>query len=1749
MKQFTHLYTKILCLLCILLTFGANSVWGAKRFYAQCAVESKPAVGGYVSIWRSAQEDDTYSFVTETTDQTGTQESGLKTNSTSSATLDFYGYQRAATGYTFQYWSTDPNATSGITAQQDHWYNWWSQNCKYYNLQVTSTSTNNNSPTIWKYYAFFTPNTYTVNFNANGGTVTPSSKTVTYDAPYGTLPAEPAVSRAGYTFAGWWTSATGGTEVTATTPVKITSEQTLYAHWTANSYTITLNSDLATSHGTESLEVTYDQNTNLTSPISTPSRDRWTYWGYYTREDGKGTKLIDRNGNVLANVSGYTDENKNWKYADYLILYAHITEKLDQTIIWNLTAGQEYATGTLMDATATSGLTPVTYSSNHPEWGYINENNRLVVVEPNRTITITASQKGDDYYNPAPDVQKEIITLGANPNQYTEVTASDITYGDLLGTSTLSGNVYLDGVEIAGTLSWVDSMIMPNAGTAEHMVLFTPDNELAYSSVYFEVPVVVEKATPTITWNISSALRENTIYNNIAVSSNREEALTLTEESDYLSISGLVLTIGEIGETETSPITITAHQEESANYKEVTSIQTITIYPKVAQCLPVDIRTIDDTLKIQNMGAVYTGTYGWCTETEIGKGWYITDVKYTQYYGWQLGGWREGLSGTFSGLKELAGAIKDGKLPGTSKSLELKFNGVPESLSFETKLQEVSFDLGIFGGWKTAEQDNPTWTVYQKSIRGIESIVGSYSASSAGTISVALADTTRAVRIEINSAFAGFIQNLTITQKQYIHADQAELVFGSDTPHRPLQESQNLRIDYSSIGNCEYQNDTIVVTAEGAAFYVDKDTIYSNVGIDQTGQDSVRVRCNDINKSGNIIFRSIHSGVELSVPVSSTKPAISASTAATKIFQTGTEHAPVAETAYRALRTHNFSACFDDEENAIFDALYIYGVSESSAADRQWSYDAYKGYNVPTISASNVHTPCFVYKKDGKQYTYDHTFDASTETLNIADGKKHIFVGYKPECSAATAIQVNGANTELYLNNTEIIASGAPLAINATSAVYANGVNIISSTGNAAVQLSEATTLTVEDTWTGDATSAILALRPAASYPSIDLGSASGRVDVNGTQLTLRNATNMAIAHMEGTIEHFDGEVHINDGSVGGEATLGMPKNTFIDGGTFNDGTVVAYTLKGMPKRPRNSRGDMLSRHTMSKDALASAYSWYGQAHLTQDGASKVNPMLMDEVVWIFTGDAGESYDEADSWNKDGVPGENDDVLINAPMVISGGEMKLHGITINWVDGEHGVPAITVKPDGGLTVGEDGVDGASATNLVLRADQNPESTTKGQTGYLRIHPASAEPMPEATVEMFSIGYYNKSSEEENIAAWQYVGAPIQMTALAKTVFTRSWIYSYVESEDKWVNNRAKLVMEPFVGYSTTQYDSEDGKLLAFAGTLVQNHKNHISELVYTDKDHGHNMLANSYAAPIDVTKMRTTDFVNAEPTIYLFNTGSLSQAHARAGTKGNMAGQFIPITIGSLKAMEEEFEDESVPTTIAAMQGFSVNATAPGATVTFDYERLVWNANYSKHQNRPLYAPASSAKISDNEEQEDEAIIRGALMLNIEANGWSDNCYLLESDSYESAFEMGFDASKMFGGNLNIFTLSDTLPLAINATNTIVGTRIGVRAGEETTYSMSFSHLRSEHDLLLFDAETTELIGIYDGLEYTFNVEPNTTVTERFIILEREKTPEVTTAIENAAANSVKVRKFIKDNQLYILKNGVLYNATGARVH
>ena len=131
------------------------------------------------------------------------------------------------------------------------------------------------------------PNTYTVTFNAQGGTVSPDSKSVTYDATYGTLPTP---TRTGYTFDGWFTEpGTSGTQITVSTTVHITADQTLHAHWTANSYTVTLDANGGTG-GTASVSATYD---SAMPSATAPSKEGYTFGGYFTEANGEGTKYYN----------------------------------------------------------------------------------------------------------------------------------------------------------------------------------------------------------------------------------------------------------------------------------------------------------------------------------------------------------------------------------------------------------------------------------------------------------------------------------------------------------------------------------------------------------------------------------------------------------------------------------------------------------------------------------------------------------------------------------------------------------------------------------------------------------------------------------------------------------------------------------------------------------------------------------------------------------------------------------------------------------------------------------------------------------------------------------------------------------------------------------------------------------------------------------------------------------------------------------------------------------------------------------------------------------------------------------------------------------------------------------------------------------------------------------------------------------------------------------------------------------------
>ena len=73
--------------------------------------------------------------------------------------------------------------------------------------------------------------TVTVTFNANGGRTPVSSKSVTVGNTYGSLPTP---TKSGYRFTGWFNAE--GNRIYSSSVVTKSSNHTLYAHWSKNSY-------------------------------------------------------------------------------------------------------------------------------------------------------------------------------------------------------------------------------------------------------------------------------------------------------------------------------------------------------------------------------------------------------------------------------------------------------------------------------------------------------------------------------------------------------------------------------------------------------------------------------------------------------------------------------------------------------------------------------------------------------------------------------------------------------------------------------------------------------------------------------------------------------------------------------------------------------------------------------------------------------------------------------------------------------------------------------------------------------------------------------------------------------------------------------------------------------------------------------------------------------------------------------------------------------------------------------------------------------------------------------------------------------------------------------------------------------------------------------------------------------------------------------------------------------------------------
>ena len=471
-------------------------------------------------------------------------------------------------------------------------------------------------------------------------------------------------------------------------------------------------------------------------------------------------------------------------------------------------------------------------------------------------------------------------------------------------------------------------------------------------------------------------------------------------------------------------------------------------------------------------------------------------------------------------------------------------------------------------------------------------------------------------------------------------------------------------------------------------------------------------------------------------------------------------------------------------------------------------------------------------------------------------------------------------------------------------------------------------------------------------------------------------------------------------------------------------------------------------------------------------------------------GNFDKQWSTTDNWNIKRIPGKTDIPVIIRSNADIKGEHSVSGLMLE------NNSRLTIAHDGGLTVGQGGITGAATDgSSITIQNYSSEYISNQGAGYLRIHPSVKEQdMPKVTVNYITKGRPDETDPLSNDDLhWQYMGAPGKGTNI--TITNHTWIYKW--EDNQWKKKSGSFDLEPFEGYAITQKD-----MPSYTWTTTAINTSHDVTL----EQKGNHIFANSYLAPIDLTKFTDyedtennpeDDFVGAvQKTFYLYNTGSWNEWRAGAdgdtddsdgdgvkeGVIGQTPGHYTAIPVGSAPHLTD-------PTTIAPMQGVYVKATGPG-TIRLNYKKHVWDTE--KPGTTPMRAP---------EKTHSPDLLRRIRIQAYGENSGSDRMYILQDMRCTPDYDNGYDGKNMnAAGQVNIYTNEPCGKMEISSTNQIDGMYIGFCAGPDTTYTLRFTSLIGD-SLCIKDLANDSIIALYEDSTYTFYAAAKSVNNMRFQVL------------------------------------------------
>ncbi|MBR2167275.1 MAG: InlB B-repeat-containing protein, partial [Paludibacteraceae bacterium] len=1371
-------------------------------------------------------------------------------------------------GYTFGGYYTDKNGTGSqlITANGA-----WVKSVTNY------TGASGNNPTWVKdggvtLYAKWTANSYTVTFNANGGTVGTASKSVTYDATYGDLPVP---TRSGYAFVGWFTEESSGTQIAASTKVAITDAQTLYAHWLAN-YSVVFNANGG--NGTMTAQ-SFVQGTAQNLKTNAFSRTGYDFSGWATSADGNVVYTNEENVNNLS-TTGNAEIPLFAKWTAHTYSVAFNGNGNTSGSMSNQGFTYDEAAKALTTNTFAKSYT-VTFNANGGTCGTASMNG----ISP--FLGWATSDNGEKVYDDEQSVRNLTAENNGTVNLYAKWGVGSIVLPTATGETNLdhlegwfngeekvgdAGSAYTPTSNVDLTAHWTREQLTPSFGGENTALKVGAEQTSAFSFNNTEGPVAHIDVTAIDAINDGSGkVIEYNAETNTIIARNAGTATIYFTQAETEAVKAATSDTLTYTVTKNDP----AFSGSAYNNLKVDDVQTADYtYSNTSALVPSASAeddfyfTVDDIVFAnaeKNKGTnlvTYNPSTKEITANNAGTGKITLHQKETYKFNAGNASFAVAISKytpSFSGS-----AYNDLKVDDV-QSVDYAYSNTSAAKPSASAEDDFYFTIDDIEFANVAKNNGNALVTY-------DAVGNSIIANNAGTGKIT-------VHQKENYKYEGRIQSFNVAIGKYPNTiyvkgetnysssiGLTDVVTGvtltatnTDYLNSPFEVTQT---SGSSVAAFDQGAQTITAlgTASTASWSVTQPENYKyqegTASFSATVSQAEKVDCNvlenqsddqsvwygntchehtwsDENAAGVVHFQiyknggSIDPGYKVQQYLNGEWQDVTSKK--TDHTTDWTWKSEALNSAAKGVRIWGSGSLYNHVKNVyVTRATYLNAanITITKQADGNTPvYPSTEGKGSLSVSYSISNGGSLMLSCDNSKFEFKDTKTSATGTpISLSTGDCESGTLNIPVYFSATKEGNDTAHVVIYNNAFRTTATIISTTIKRTPVVTAPTAKDLTYTGSAQALVNAGSTTGGTLQYSLDGTNYSISIPQATNagdytvyykvvgndnYDDVVAASISAPIAkanavltnaptavaglvYNGSAQTLVNNDGCAIGGaIQYSLDDEDYAAELPTATSAGAHTVyykvvGDANHSNTVAQNFNV-TIGTKALTVTADNKAVTYGNAAPEYTASYDgfiagesaanlggelAFACEYtaeSNVGTYTITPSGltSGNYNITFIAGTLTVSRPEVEITAPEADLSGLDATT----EVTVSANITI---DEPIEVYSLEIADNT----TVTIAATGGLNLGVGGLSKGENAKLVMAAET--EGANKGETGYIRVSPDyEGEMMPQAEIEMFSVGYYNRATGD---AKWQYVGVPVNMGgALAKTVFTGSYIYSWSET--------------------------------------------------------------------------------------------------------------------------------------------------------------------------------------------------------------------------------------------------------------------------------------------------------------------------------------------------------------------------------